>query len=118
MVIWTYFFKPMVLAVSCSMSWRSWRDSGVVHASVLRGLQDFFIIFLRCGPSDPVVDSQLPEEYRILLDLLGDDFRALSVFIAIPGSTVVSCSCVSRLVLDIFSTALCIWQLLVRCWFA
>ena len=36
---------------------------------------------------------------------LGDDFRTLSVFIAIPGSTVVSCSCVSRLVLDIFSTA-------------
>ena len=37
---------------------------------------------MRRWPSDPVVDSQLPE-YRILLDSLGDDFRNKLVHSAI-----------------------------------
>ena len=45
MVIWTCFFKPLVLAVSCWMSWRSWRDGGVVHAAVFGGLEDISLFF-------------------------------------------------------------------------
>ena len=65
--------------------------------SVLSGLEDVSLFFSAWLPSDPEVDSQLPEEYRILLDPLGDDFNALSVFIAISGSAVaclwVVCGC-------------------------
>ena len=44
---------------------------------------EFFLIFYEKVASDPVVDSQLPEEYRILLDSLGDDIRNLLVHSAV-----------------------------------